>query len=70
MVTGPMGVVMGRVPVGLVGLGLMGAVLTEPLLEHGYSVFVWNRTRQKASSGTGAQAVPLPEMLPAVWATR
>jgi len=34
--------------VGLIGLGLMGTALTERLLEHGYRVAVWNRTRTKA----------------------
>jgi 3-hydroxyisobutyrate dehydrogenase-like beta-hydroxyacid dehydrogenase len=35
--------------IGVIGLGLMGAALTERLLEHGYRVLVWNRTRAKAS---------------------
>jgi 3-hydroxyisobutyrate dehydrogenase-like beta-hydroxyacid dehydrogenase len=35
--------------VGLIGLGLMGTALTERLLEHGYPVVVWNRTRAKAA---------------------
>ena len=34
--------------IGLIGLGLMGTALTERLLEHGYRVAVWNRTRDKA----------------------
>lgn len=34
--------------VGLIGLGLMGTAITERLLEHGYRVLVWNRTRAKA----------------------
>jgi 3-hydroxyisobutyrate dehydrogenase-like beta-hydroxyacid dehydrogenase len=34
--------------IGLIGLGLMGTALTERLLEHGYRVLVWNRTRAKA----------------------
>ena len=34
--------------VGVIGLGLMGTALTERLLEHGYRVAVWNRTRAKA----------------------
>ncbi len=33
---------------GLIGLGLMGAALAERLLEHGYRVAVWNRSREKA----------------------
>ena len=36
-------------PVGMIGLGLMGTALTERLLDHGYRVFVWNRTRDKAA---------------------
>lgn len=35
--------------IGVIGLGLMGAALTERLLEHGYRVAVWNRTREKAA---------------------
>lgn len=38
-----------RERVGLIGLGLMGTALTERLLEHGYRVAVWNRTREKAA---------------------
>ncbi len=34
--------------VGMIGLGLMGTALAERLLEGGYAVYVWNRTRQKA----------------------
>jgi len=35
--------------IGVIGLGLMGTALTERLLEHGYQVMVWNRTREKAT---------------------
>ena len=35
--------------IGLIGLGLMGTALTERLLEHGYRLTVWNRTREKAA---------------------
>lgn len=35
--------------IGLIGLGLMGTALAERLLEHGYGVAVWNRTREKAT---------------------
>ncbi|MFA6562542.1 MAG: NAD(P)-dependent oxidoreductase [Verrucomicrobiia bacterium] len=35
--------------IGMIGLGLMGTALTERLLEHGYRVLVWNRTREKAA---------------------
>jgi 3-hydroxyisobutyrate dehydrogenase-like beta-hydroxyacid dehydrogenase len=34
--------------IGVIGLGLMGTALTERVLEHGYRVAVWNRTRAKA----------------------
>lgn len=34
--------------VGMIGLGLMGTALTERLLEGGYTVWVHNRTREKA----------------------
>lgn len=34
--------------IGVVGLGLMGSALTERLIEHGYRVHVWNRSREKA----------------------
>lgn len=36
------------VAIGLIGLGLMGTALTERLLEHGFRVLVWNRSREKA----------------------
>src|SRR5688572_13390166 len=34
--------------VGVIGLGLMGAAITERLLADGYAVDVYNRTREKA----------------------
>ncbi|MHC4178903.1 MAG: NAD(P)-dependent oxidoreductase [Planctomycetota bacterium] len=34
--------------VGVIGLGLMGTAMTERLLEAGFAVYVYNRTRQKA----------------------
>jgi 3-hydroxyisobutyrate dehydrogenase len=34
--------------VGMIGLGLMGTAFTQRLLESGYSVWVHNRTREKA----------------------
>ena len=37
-----------RERIGVIGLGLMGAALTERLLEQGHRVAVWNRTRSKA----------------------
>lgn len=36
--------------VGVIGLGLMGTAITERLLENGYAVSVWNRSRSKADS--------------------
>lgn len=39
-----------RKHVGLIGLGLMGTALTQRLLEDGYRVAVWNRTRSKADA--------------------
>ena len=35
-------------PIGVIGLGLMGTAITERLLEHGFPVSVWNRSRNKA----------------------
>ena len=35
-------------PIGVIGTGLMGTALAERLLENGYRVVVWNRTRAKA----------------------
>lgn len=34
--------------ISVVGLGLMGTAITERLLEYGWQVFVWNRTRERA----------------------
>lgn len=39
-----------REAIGVIGLGLMGTALAERLLEHGYRVVVWNRTREKADA--------------------
>ncbi len=36
--------------VAVIGLGLMGTALSQRLLEHGFQVVVWNRTREKAES--------------------
>ncbi|WP_437206302.1 NAD(P)-dependent oxidoreductase [Planctomicrobium sp. SH664] len=36
--------------VGVIGLGLMGTAISERFLERGYTVKVWNRTREKADS--------------------
>ncbi|HVW36683.1 MAG TPA: NAD(P)-binding domain-containing protein, partial [Pirellulales bacterium] len=35
---------------GVVGLGLMGAAIAERLLEHGFSLSVWNRSPEKAEA--------------------
>lgn len=35
--------------IGVIGLGLMGTAISQRLLEHGYSVRVWNRTRDEAA---------------------
>ena len=43
--------------VGVIGLGLMGTALTERLLEHGYRVIVWNRSREKADALVARGAV-------------
>ena len=42
--------------IGVVGLGLMGTALTERLLEHGYRVAAWNRSREKAAPLIGRGA--------------
>lgn len=34
--------------IGVIGIGLMGTVIARRLLEHGYPVRVWNRTREEA----------------------
>ena len=36
--------------IGVIGLGLMGTALTERLLENGYRVVVWNRTREQSQA--------------------
>ncbi len=36
--------------IGLLGLGLMGTAIAERLLEHSYSVSVWNRSPEKANA--------------------
>jgi 3-hydroxyisobutyrate dehydrogenase-like beta-hydroxyacid dehydrogenase len=42
--------------ISVVGLGLMGTAITERLLEHGWQVFVWNRTREKGGPLTSLGA--------------
>jgi 3-hydroxyisobutyrate dehydrogenase-like beta-hydroxyacid dehydrogenase len=39
---------MGNKCIGMIGLGLMGTAMSERLLEHGFDVLVWNRTKAKA----------------------
>ena len=39
---------MERNGIGVIGLGLMGTAIADRLLEHGFQVFVWNRTKDKA----------------------
>jgi 3-hydroxyisobutyrate dehydrogenase-like beta-hydroxyacid dehydrogenase len=34
--------------IGVIGLGLMGTAISERLLEHGFDVLTWNRTKEKA----------------------
>lgn len=36
--------------IGMIGLGLMGTAITTRLLEFGFDVCVWNRTKEKADS--------------------
>lgn len=42
--------------ISVVGLGLMGTAITERLLEHGWQVFVWNRSPEKAEPLTALGA--------------
>jgi 3-hydroxyisobutyrate dehydrogenase-like beta-hydroxyacid dehydrogenase len=35
-------------PIGVLGLGLMGAAIAERLIEFGYPARIWNCTREKA----------------------
>lgn len=37
-----------KMRVGVIGIGLMGTAITQRLLEHDFSVFMWNRSRNKA----------------------
>ncbi len=40
--------ILDRPPIGVIGLGLMGTALCERLLADGYSIKIYNRTREKA----------------------
>ena len=56
---------MNRTPnmnVGVIGLGLLGSALAERLIQGGYDVFVFNRTREKADKliQLGAQWIDNP----------
>ena len=42
--------------IGVCGIGRMGAALVERLLQQGYAVSVWNRTRAKAEALVAAGA--------------
>jgi 3-hydroxyisobutyrate dehydrogenase-like beta-hydroxyacid dehydrogenase len=44
-------------PVGVIGLGLLGTALAERLIDGGYPIRVWNRSREKAEAliARGAQ---------------
>ena len=44
--------------VGVLGTGLVGSALTEILLEHGYEVHIWNRTREKMEPLQNKGAIP------------
>lgn len=48
--------VAGKQPVGIIGLGLMGDAFAERLLQAGYPLVVWNRTREKADRWIGQGA--------------
>ncbi len=50
MVRSNVGRTMGKNCIGMIGLGLMGTAFVERLLDAGYPVYVYNRTREKADS--------------------
>lgn len=47
--------------IGLVGLGIMGAGIAENFLKKGYSVYLWNRTREKLERFRGIKGAILCE---------
>jgi 2-hydroxy-3-oxopropionate reductase len=47
--------------VGFVGLGIMGKPMAENLIEAGYDLFVYNRTREKSEELEGAQVAGSPK---------
>ena len=49
----------GRSPIGFLGTGIMGSPMARRLVEAGYEVHVWNRTREKADR-LGAAVVATP----------
>ncbi len=46
-----------RPTIGVIGLGLMGSAMADRLLHHGYHVFVWNRSPEKADEFIARGAV-------------
>lgn len=44
--------------VGVLGTGLVGSALAEVLLEHGYEVHIWNRTKEKMETLRHKGAIP------------
>ena len=59
---------MGELSVGWIGMGRMGYPMAERLIEAGYSVKVWNRTKSKAEplAEKGATLVDSPADLAGV----
>ncbi len=47
--------------VGFIGLGIMGKPMAENLIEAGYDLVVYNRTREKAEELEGAQVAESPK---------
>lgn len=55
--------------VSVIGLGVMGSALARTLLQNGYGVTVWNRTREKAEPLVSAGAKPANSAAEAVAAS-
>lgn len=49
--------------VGFAGIGTMGSGMVRNLLKHGFQVFVYNRTKAKATAINGATIVDTPAAL-------
>src|SRR5215217_813680 len=47
--------------VGFIGLGIMGKPMAENLIESGYDLVVYNRTREKAEELDGATVAESPK---------